>query len=368
MEHLEHYIQNYNGQGPTQYVSSKTVGAGITLSVVALVVLWYLVYAQSQARKRSWVNTTVNLDGQQTSRHVLVFNLLMYVLCSSLLLVINKVTVGLIPMPGFVLFAQMLASVGYVKVMESSLGLKVDKFEKQKVLSFIPVVAGFVGMLFTNMKALQHVPVDTFICARASTTAVIAIVEYMFLGRALPSLRSWVALGGLLLGVYLYVNFDYHFSIAGYMWIGVWYCVAVAEMVVVKHVCTSVKMSTWGRTLYMNGLALVPITAIGLANMEALRFQEVRWDANAIFTLLLSCLAGIGMSYYSFSLRAMISATSFSLVGNICKIITILVNIVIWDKHAGTEGIGALLLCLAASGMYQQAPMRAQSQPLEALK
>ena len=54
----------------------------------------------------------------------------------------------------------------------------------------------------------------------------------------------------------------------------------------------------------------------------------------------------------------MISATSFSLVGNICKIITILVNILIWDKHAGTEGVGALLLCLAASAMYQQPPMR----------
>ena len=62
-----------------------------------------------------------------------MFNLLMYVLCSSLLLVINKVTVHLIPMPGFVLFSQMLASVGYVKVMESSLGVQVDRFEKSKV-------------------------------------------------------------------------------------------------------------------------------------------------------------------------------------------------------------------------------------------
>lgn len=54
----------------------------------------------------------------------------------------------------------------------------------------------------------------------------------------------------------------------------------------------------------------------------------------------------------------MISATSFSLVGNVCKVITILVNIVIWDKHAGFEGTAALLLCLVASGFYQQAPLR----------
>jgi GDP-mannose transporter len=56
----------------------------------------------------------------------------------------------------------------------------------------------------------------------------------------------------------------------------------------------------------------------------------------------------------------MISATSFSLVGNLCKVITILANIMIWDKHAGIEGTAALLLCLAAGGFYQQAPLRSQ--------
>lgn len=50
--------------------------------------------------------------------------------------------------------------------------------------------------------------------------------------------------------------------------------------------------------------------------------------------LILSCVAGLGMSYFSFALRAVVSATSFSVIGNICKVLTILVNILMWDQHA----------------------------------
>ena len=53
-----------------------------------------------------------------------------------------------------------------------------------------------------------------------------------------------------------------------------------------------------------------------------------------IAALLLSCVGGLGMSYFSFALRAVISATSFSVIGNICKVLTILVNIIMWDQHA----------------------------------
>lgn len=51
-----------------------------------------------------------------------------------MLLVINKVTVEFVPLPGFILFAQMGASVLYVKAMEGFTGVEVEKFERSKVL------------------------------------------------------------------------------------------------------------------------------------------------------------------------------------------------------------------------------------------
>ena len=43
---------------------------------------------------------------------------------------------------------------------------------------------------------VQYVPVDTIICFRASCPIVIAIIEYFYLDRELPSLRSWGSLIG----------------------------------------------------------------------------------------------------------------------------------------------------------------------------
>lgn len=43
---------------------------------------------------------------------------------------------------------------------------------------------------------VQYVPVDTIICFRASIPLVVAIIEYIFLGRELPTLRSWISLTG----------------------------------------------------------------------------------------------------------------------------------------------------------------------------
>jgi hypothetical protein len=43
---------------------------------------------------------------------------------------------------------------------------------------------------------MQYVPVDTIICFRASCPLVIAVIEYFYLDRELPSFRSWASLIG----------------------------------------------------------------------------------------------------------------------------------------------------------------------------
>ncbi len=47
-----------------------------------------------------------------------------------------------------------------------------------------------------SLCVMQYVPVDTIICFRASCPIVIAIIEFLYLGRELPSFRSWASLLG----------------------------------------------------------------------------------------------------------------------------------------------------------------------------
>ena len=48
----------------------------------------------------------------------------------------------------------------------------------------------------------------------------------------------------------------------------------------------------------------------------------------------------------------------WSCSGNLCKILTVVVNILIWDKHASTTGLAFLFVCLASAAFYRQAPLR----------
>jgi len=54
----------------------------------------------------------------------------------------------------------------------------------------------------------------------------------------------------------------------------------------------------------------------------------------------------------------MISATSYTLVGVVNKFLTVLLNVLVWDKHSSPWGLFAVCMCLLAGTFYQQAPKR----------
>ncbi|CAL5224035.1 g6656 [Coccomyxa viridis] len=302
----------------------------------------------------------VNLywEGPASKAMLVALLVVAYSLCSSMLLILNKVTVTYIPAPSFILCCQLGSCALFVKVAALAGMVDAEPLEWEKSKKFALIVFGFIGTLFSNITALQFVPVDTIICFRASTPILIAIIEFLYLGRELPCARSWASLVGVFGGVAAYTWHDINFTKMGYVWLGVWYTFTVFEIVYVKKVVDSVKMTTWSRTYYQNTLAFVPMLAITAFSGEVQVLAALTWKTKGVLLLCASCAGGVGMSYFSFALRAVISATLFSVIGNVCKVLTILTNLVIWDKHSNTMGTLALLGCLGAGSAYQQAPMR----------
>ena len=94
-----------------------------------------------------------------------------------------------------------------------------------------------------------------------------------------------------------------------------------------------------------NTLAILPMLAITAFSGEMQTLMNLKWTAGGTVALVASCVGGLGMSYFSFALRAVISATSFSVIGNVCKVLTILVNLLMWDKHSSK-----LLICCISHG------------------
>mmetsp|Transcript_22387 Transcript_22387/g.26978 ORF Transcript_22387/g.26978 Transcript_22387/m.26978 type:complete len:328 (+) Transcript_22387:238-1221(+) len=301
-----------------------------------------------------------DLNNPVVAQFQVVLAICFYALCSSSMLVVNKLAVHFLPAPAIVLFFQLFSSALAVKLFAVVGWVKADELEWTKVKPFMIVAIAFLGAIFTNMKTLQYANVETFIVFRSSTPILIAILDYMFLGRELPTPRSWASLVGILCGAIAYVMTDSGFEVRAYAWVAAWFIVFAFDQVFIKYVCDTVPMTSWGRVWYTNFLSLFPLVLVGFAFDEHHMIQEFQWTGPSVYALTVSCICGVGMSYSAFWLRSLVSATSFTIVGIMCKIATVVINLLIWDKHASPSGLAALSVCLAGGCVYQQSPMRSK--------
>lgn len=107
-----------------------------------------------------------------------------------------------------------------------------------------------------------------------------------------------------------YVLTDANFQIRAYAWVIVWLCVFTFDQIYIKYVVDTVPMTTWGRVIYSNAIAALPVTVLSLVQQEQAVLFSATWGGYAV--LLLSCLMGLAMNYSAYTLRHMVSATSFT--------------------------------------------------------
>lgn len=311
------------------------------------------------------VAKTVTIDDKAADLHVndprlpLWTVILYYTLASGTLLVINKVAIVALPAPTFVLLAQLIVSAGAVLVAHWCGAVTINKATPRQLMHFLPVVAGFLGTIYANIKVLQHSNVETFITFRSSTPLVLAFFDWALLGRQLPSGRSWGALGALLLSSAGYAYFDKGFVIDAYVWLFIWYIFFTFEGVWVKHMCDTVPMGNWARVYYANMMSAPLLAGVLLfAEKERALLAATKWTMSNAGPVLLSCIVGVAMSHSSYLLRSHAAATTAAVVGIVCKLVSVALNLVIWDKHAGPLQLGFLLTGIFAAAAYRQAPMR----------
>eukprot|EP00899_Mesostigma_viride_P027442 jgi/Mesvir1/7883/Mv11816-RA.1 len=274
------------------------------------------------------------------------------------MLVLNKLAIHLLPAPSFVLVCQLLTCAVFVIVGDRLGGLTAERFEWPKVKAFVPVALGFVGSVYSNIKILQYANVETFIMFRSSTPLVISVLDYVFLGRELPSLRTLASLLGMVLGAVGYVLTDSNFHVTAYSWVAAWMAVFAFDQIYIKHVVDSVEMTQWGRVLYSNALALPPLLLMLLLTGEHTMLAGFRWSLASLLALAATCAASILMAYSSYLLRSLVSATSFTVVGILCKVGTLVINLAMWDQHASAAGMACVMLSIGAGAFYRQAPLR----------
>lgn len=202
-----------------------------------------------------------------------------------------------INIPSLVSFIQIVFSAVAILIYKC-LGGNVDALEWHKVKAYSFYIVAFVAAIYANMKALSTSNVETVIVFRACSPIAVTVVEYFFMDRAWPNLRSSLSLLAVATGAIFYCYSDSEFNLKGleaYYWVILYFFLITFEMTYGKKLTSSVKMeSVWGPVLYCNLLAAVPMFVLGYVNGDYDNVDEklAELPANGAMLLLFSCVAG----------------------------------------------------------------------------
>lgn len=288
-----------------------------------------------------------------------------YALCSSLLAVINKYAVTYFPYPALLTAVQYSTSVIGVIVAGWTGVIEYDKFVWSTAKKFFPAALVFYLAIFANTNLLKHANVDTFIVFRSLTPLLVAVADTLFRKQPLPSGWTFASLFVIFGGAVGYVATDSQFSVTAYSWAVAYLVVICTEMVYVKQMVTDIELNTWGFVYYNNliSLLLSPFFWFLMGEYRVLIVApEFQNGFVCFFAVALSCVFGTAISFFGFAARKAISATAFTVTGVVNKLLTVIINVLIWDKHASNLGLGSLLLTIIGGVLYQQSATKSSSQ------
>ncbi|RDX80699.1 GDP-mannose transporter GONST3, partial [Mucuna pruriens] len=283
-----------------------------------------------------------------------------YCLSASLLSIINKWAVMKFPYPGALTALQYFTSAAGVLLCSRLKLLEHDPLDLMTMWRFLPAAIIFYLSLFTNSELLLHANVDTFIVFRSVVPLFVAVGETLFLHQPWPSATTWTSLATIFAGSVLYVVTDYQFTFMAYSWALAYLVSMTIDFVYIKHVVMTIGLNTWGLVLYNNleALLLFPLELLIMGELKKIKHEindESDWHSfQVVLPVGLSCLFGLSISFFGFSCRRAISATGFTVLGIVNKLLTVVINLVIWDKHSTWVGTVGLLICMLGGIMYQQ--------------
>ncbi|XP_009126407.1 GDP-fucose transporter 1-like [Brassica rapa] len=269
-----------------------------------------------------------------------------YALCSSLLAVINKLAITHFNYPALLTALQYLTSSLSVFLLGKLRLLRHDPFSLPTAKRFLPAAVVFYLAIFTNTNLLRHANVDTFIVFRSQPP---------------PSGLTFLSLLVILSSAVGYVANDSAFTLTAYSWALGYLVTITTEMVYIKHMVSSLELNTWGFVLYNNLLSLMIAPVFWFLTGEHTEVLTAVnsnggnvFDPVAFFAVALSCVFGFLISFFGFAARQAISATAFTVTGVVNKFLTVVINVVIWDKHATPVGLVCLLVTICGGVGYQQ--------------
>lgn len=277
--------------------------------------------------------------------------------CSTSMVVTNKLILNRVHLPMSLTSCQLFAAFALTGPKVASDGF--TRMTYRDGLFYILEASLFALSLLANLQALMLTGVGTVIVGRSTvpllTFAFEAVTSSKVNSRAMY--RSLSSLVGVILFSSLYALTDGRVQISGkggIIWLVLWICLVACQMVYGKWLISSISLSRWERVFYTNSCALPFMFLLCIDEWKHIDDSQNITEKYTLMLVMLSCTVGIAISYSSWRLRELISATSFGLVGVVNKMVTVCVSALIWPKSFSVHGMFAITGCVLSALFYSE--------------
>jgi len=284
-----------------------------------------------------------------------------YFIVSSSMLLFNKECMAVLPAPCTVTLLQVTVTTVLIAAAWCCSLIEIQTVDRAVLSQYVLYALIFVlGINFT-MRSLAVTNVETVLLFRSCSPVLVSFIDTLCLGREMPSRRSFLSMLCIVLGATWFAASELQTETSALDVTGV--CVNTVNLILTatlmtwgKHVTESSDVSLTTSVFICNLTSVLPILALAVLEKEHLIIREHRWlSAYAVGVLGTSCVMGTALSYLGWKMRVMMSAASFTVVGVLNKVLTILVNMMVWTDHAVWSSTIGLLLSLVGGSFYQQA-------------
>lgn len=272
----------------------------------------------------------------------------LFSLCSTAMLLGNKAVLASFPFPLALTCVQLFSAA--LLVFPFVLHSGSTKLSWKQLGYYVFEGALFSVSIFASLKSLVLTNIGTVIIARSCLPITVYVGERL---QGKSSHLSWRSCASLI-GVTCFGSFyaldakGVRITSTGLTWVVFWLLLVALQMIYGKWLVDAVKISNTERVLYTNLLGLPLLVPLASGELISL------YDAMRIggpFLVIMSCFIGVSIGYTSWCLRALISATTFSLVGVLNKMLTVCLAVAFHDDEGSWISFLSLTGCLL-SGMF----------------
>ena len=287
-----------------------------------------------------------------------------YCIVSSTMLLFNKACMAVLPAPCTVTLLQVTVTTVLIGAAWCCSLVEIQTVDRAVLSQYVTYALIFaLGVNFT-MRSLAITNVETVLLFRSCSPVLVAFVDTLCLGREMPSCRSFASMLCIVLGATWFAASELQTETSGLDVPGV--CVNTVNLLLTatlmtwgKHVTDSSAVNLTTSVFICNATSIVPIFALVVLEKEHLIIREHRWlSLYAVGVLGISCVMGTALSYLGWQMRTIMSATSFTVVGVLNKVFTVILNLVLWPDDAVWSSTVGLMFSLVGGSFYQQSTMR----------